>query len=106
MVTDSLNLLRRGVDCPVNTDASKTRTSRRTEAAIPPTLNPDAAYPVNEACLITATGRSRLYQAMSNDPAVRNGLPHLASFTVGKRRLIRGKALAAWLDALEARDAA
>lgn len=106
MVADSLNLLRRGADCPMNTDASKARPSRRTEAAVPPTLNPDAAYPVNEACLIAGVGRSRLYQAMSDDPAARDGLPHLVSFTVGKRRLIRGKALAAWLDALEARDAA
>jgi len=76
--------------------------------------NPDAApthgddvlhraYSVPAAQMFTGMGRNSLYLAMSRDPAKRGGLPFLPSFRVGGRRLIRGRALVAWLDELEAR---
>jgi hypothetical protein len=43
-----------------------------------------------------------LYQAMSDDPEKRQGLPFLPSLKVGKRRLIRSEALRGWLTSIEA----
>ncbi|MEO1092221.1 MAG: hypothetical protein AAFX81_16465 [Pseudomonadota bacterium] len=67
----------------------------------PTAVNPDAAYAVPVALAIAGIGRSKGYQAMSADERYRRGLPHLASFKIGGRRLIRGRVLLAWLDALE-----
>lgn len=61
------------------------------------------AYSVPAAQKFAGIGRNGLYLAMNPDPEKRGGLPFLPSFRVGGRRLIRGRALVAWLDELEAR---
>ena len=56
---------------------------------------------VSEAVRLSSICRTNLYAAMSPDPAKRRGLPHLPSFAFGRRRLIRFKALKAWLAKVE-----
>jgi hypothetical protein len=60
------------------------------------------AHSVEETAHHSGVGRSTIYKAINPDPAKRDGLPFLASFTVGRRRLIRTSTRQAWLAALEA----
>jgi hypothetical protein len=59
------------------------------------------ALPVGQAARAIGVSRATLYEALSNDPEVRGGKPFLPSVKLGRRRLIRRQALAAWLAELE-----
>lgn len=59
-------------------------------------------YGVNDVADRAGLSRGMIYRAMSDDPVKRNGLPYLASLTVGNARRIRGRVYRAWVDALEA----
>lgn len=59
------------------------------------------AFTVDGACGASGVGRTTLYQAMSDDPEKRQGLPFLPSLKVGRRRLIRSEALRGWLATIE-----
>jgi excisionase family DNA binding protein len=62
------------------------------------------ALSVDDAARRVGLGRTFIYQALSPDQSKRNGLPHLKSLKVGKRRLIRAQTLREWLAELEQTD--
>lgn len=64
-------------------------------------IEPEAVA-VDDAVRVSGIGRTRIYAAMNPRAESRLGLPHLQSFTVGRRRLIRLATLRAWLAQIEA----
>jgi hypothetical protein len=74
---------------------------RKSRTAPPPQVQP-LAYDIMGHCRATSTGRSTAYKAMNPNPDKRHGLPFLASFTVGKRRLILVEDSREWLAELRA----
>ena len=80
------------------------RPSAAIHADVPAVLNPEAAYSVRVVLAVCGVGRSTIYRAMSARKSYRGTLPHLPSFTIAGRRMIRGRAVVAWLDACEAQS--
>jgi hypothetical protein len=71
------------------------------KGAVAPRPEP-LAYDIVESCRLDTISRATKYKAMHEDPAKRGGLPHLPSFTVGRKRLLWAADHREWLQKLRA----